>query len=147
MKTKEQIKLKIEQVMSKRLKQRMDKYLSNNCKNCKYFCQKVVDFREIDYCKNASFLKKTGDNIIEETQKKCEYFSCKTTPEEIKSDFYKDLSDPSICGIKEPKLAVLIWVLREEQEEQHSIYRDVKSANSSCLLKLCEFTRKVLWGY
>ena len=45
------------------------------------------------------------------------FFSCKTTEEEVEREFLKDLSDPCVCGIKEPKLAVLIWVLREDEEE------------------------------
>lgn len=116
MKTKEQIEFKIEQVVQKRLKQRKDKYLSNNCKNCIHFCEKKICDNEVNYCNDISFFKKNNCSILEDLNKDCKFFSCKTTEEEVEREFLKDLSDPCVCGIKEPKLAVLIWVLREEEE-------------------------------
>ena len=38
-------------------------------------------------------------------------FECRNTVQEIEDEMFADISDPAICGAKEPKIAMLLWVL------------------------------------
>lgn len=120
MKTEEQIKQKIEQLFQKRVEQRLEKYLSKNHRNCLYNLSRTMDGKEHFFCTNV-YNPNVKENIIylcenNEVCKQCKYYVCKHTPESVRSQLMEDISSPSVCGIKEPKLAVLLWVLKEETE-------------------------------
>lgn len=124
MKTEEQIKEKIEQVFQKRLNQRIEKYLSRNNRNCLYNISKEIDGKEHLFCANPEnpIVKKEIISICEtiEDCKKCEHYVCKNTKEIVERQFVEDISDPSVCGIREPKLAVLLWVLNDKNKDEKS---------------------------
>lgn len=121
MKTEEQIKQKVEQLFDKRLEQRYEKYLNKNYRNCLYNFPKEINCEEHFFCTNANNpdVKKEIIHLCEgaETCQKCKYYSCKHSKDSIKEQMISDISDPSICGVKEPKLAVLLWVLRDCDNE------------------------------
>ena len=116
MKTKEQIKQKIEQLFQKRLCQRMEKYLSKHYKNCLFNISKEINSTEHCFCTNVKNPEVQKEIIclcesIEKCQK-CKHYVCKHSKDSVEKDFISDISNPSVCGVKEPKLAVLLWVLR-----------------------------------
>lgn len=116
MKTEVQIKEKLEKLFQKRLEQREDKYLGRNYRNCIYNLQKEIGGANHCFCTNIENPKVQTDMIsICETPDSCNncvFYSCKHTKESVRSQFIDEISNPSTCGIKEPKIAVLMWVLR-----------------------------------
>lgn len=115
MKTEEQIKEKLEKVVQKRLDQRFEKYLNKHYRNCKYNLQKNIDGKEHCFCTNTSstIVKNELISICEnaETCESCNLYECKHTEQSIRNKFIDEISSPSVCGVKEPKIAVLLWVL------------------------------------
>ena len=122
MKTEEQIKQKIEQLFQKRLDQRKEKYLGKHYRNCLYNFSKEIDGIEHFFCANVENPEVKSEIIFlcenSETCQKCNNYVCKHTEESVKLEMMNDISDPSVCGVKEPKLAVLLWVLRDENNEE-----------------------------
>lgn len=121
MKTEEQIKTKIEQLFQKRLEQRFEKFLSKNNRNCLYNFSKEIDNKEHYFCTNTQNpnVKEGIISLCETSEfcKKCKYYVCKNTKESVREQFLADIVDPSVCGIKEPKLAVLLWVLKDKDND------------------------------
>ena len=137
MKTEEQIKQKIEQLFQKRLEQRFEKYLSKNYRNCLYNFSREIGGEEHFFCANV-YNPSVKENIIHlcegnENCKQCKYYVCKHTRESVREQMIEDISSPSVCGVKEPKLAVLLWVLKEDIE---NVEEDKKSV-------LCSFFKKL----
>ena len=135
MKTEDQIKEKLEKVVQKRLEQRLEKYLSKNYRNCKYNLQKEIDGKEHCFCTNifSPIVKHELISICEgfESCEKCNLYECKHTEEDVRSCFIDDIANPSICGIKEPKIAVLLWVLRGDKLNEENNLIEEKESNSS----------------
>ena len=128
MKTEEQIKEKLEKVVQKRLEQRLEKYLNKHYRNCKYNLQKNVDGKEHCFCTNTSsaIVKNELISICEnaETCENCNLYECKHTEQSIRNKFIDEISSPSICGVKEPKIAVLLWVLTGDKSGDEKCFVD-----------------------
>lgn len=130
MKTEEQIKNKVEKVFQKRLEQRKEKYLGRHYRNCLFNLQKDIDGIEHCFCTNTSNPKVQSELIsfCEEADvcDKCDFYSCKHTEKSVEEQFIQDIANPSTCGIKEPKLAVLLWVLNgsEKNEEDCEVKKE-----------------------
>ena len=134
MKTEEQIKEKLEKVVQKRLEQRLEKYLSKNYRNCKYNLQKEIDGNEHCFCTNifSPIVKNELISICENNDccENCKLYDCKHTEESVRDCFINDISNPSVCGIKEPKIAVLLWVLRGDKSNKENDLIEEKENNS-----------------
>ena len=60
----------------------------------------------------------------------CKLYDCKHTEESVRDCFINDISNPSVCGIKEPKIAVLLWVLRGDKSNKENDLIEEKENNS-----------------
>ncbi len=47
--------------------------------------------------------------------------------DEVKLEFDKDIEDPSICGCKEQKIAILLWVLHENSKKTNKFVKFFKT--------------------
>ena len=108
MKSEEEIKKQLEDTYEHRLKLRVERKMKQMCRNCKHGIEKEFDlgcFGSISKweCKDG---KNCGDYCG---------FECKYTLKDIEDEMYADISDPAKCGAKEPKIAMLIWVLRDSK--------------------------------
>jgi len=113
---------KIEELLSlqlkKRLKVRYEQKMKKHFSNCLY----STTFNRFYVCNHKNNLKKDSYLICtDDVCNNCPLFCCKYTKELINSEFKKDVSDPAICGNKEPKIAVLIWVLRLLKENNNIV--------------------------
>lgn len=147
MKSENEIKKKLEQVFQHRLDVRLDKYLPKRFKNCKYnFSMKVKD-SEIFLCKNEDVLNKDSKIIhVCDNDKQCancQFFENSYDYEKIKKQLMQDISDPCICGIKEPKIAVLLWVLSDNKKELDDSEKQTKDSNIQEKSKIKRFFKKI----
>ena len=106
MKTENEIKRQLEEIYNYRLSLRIDRKTKKMCKNCKYGKRQEINLgqfgmEEMWQCSSLD--------------KKC-CFDCKYTEKGIEEEMLKDISDPSICGAKEPKIAALLWVLHDDKK-------------------------------
>ena len=135
MKTEEQIKEKLEKVVQKRLEQRFEKYLNKHYRNCKYNLQKNIDGKEHCFCTNTSsvIVKNELISICEdaETCEKCNLYECKHTEQSVSNKFIDEISSPSVCGVKEPKIAVLLWVLTGDKINDEKCFIDDNKESAS----------------
>lgn len=117
MKTVQEIQNQLEQIYKHRFLLRLERKTKRNCRNCKRgFCKQfdLGQFGEVTQwkCKDQ---KQCNENCG---------FQCKNTPQEIQKQMIKDISDPSICGAKQPKIAILLWVLHGTKKESKKIVCD-----------------------
>lgn len=106
MKTENEIKRQLEEIYNYRLSLRIDRKTKKTCKNCKH--GKVQEINLGQFGKEEIWQCSLFD-------KKCE-FDCKYNEKNIEEEMLKDISDPSICGAKEPKIAALLWVLHDDKK-------------------------------
>lgn len=109
MKTEQEIKKQLEEIYNHRLSLRIERKLKPTCKNCKHGCKKMIDLGSFGL---SEYWDCTKDN--------CD-FECKYTQDFIEQEMINDISDPSICGAKEPKIAALLWVLHDGKKEEEEI--------------------------
>ena len=58
--------------------------------------------------------------------------------QEIEDEMFADISDPAICGAKEPKIAMLLWVLHNSRKNEST-----GNSSSSSSVSLWERIKKV----
>lgn len=104
MKSEQEIREQLKSTYEYRLSLRIERKEKPICKNCKEGLCEEIDLGEFGIQKKF-FCKKGLNN------KNCKSFKCKYTREEIENEMIEDIKDPSICGCKEPKIAVLLWTL------------------------------------
>lgn len=119
MKNEIEIKQQLEDAYQYRLKLRLRKFLSRDYRNCLHNRMAVVSGDAVGYCscvENSSLdkLKICNDAKCAE---QCSEYVCKHTRQSIESQMLSDVKDPKLCGQKEPKLAVLLWVLTDGQRQ------------------------------
>lgn len=113
---------KIEELLNiqlkKRLKMRYEQKTKKHFSNCS-FSSTLNRFYVCNHKKNIN-----KDNYLictDEICNNCPLFFCKYTKDLINLEFKNDILDPAICGNKEPKIAVLIWVLKLLKEDKDFI--------------------------
>ena len=109
MKTEEEIKRQLEEVYEHRLKLRIDRKTKRMCRNCKSGICKEFDLG--DFGTMTKWECKDGRNCGEYCG-----FECNMTNQEIEDEMFSDISDPAVCGAKEPKIAMLLWVLHGKKD-------------------------------
>lgn len=109
MKTKNEIKKQLEEVYEHRLRLRVERKTKKTCRNCKNSYSKDFDLGDFGTmtkweCRNG---KTCGGNCG---------FICKCGVKDIEDEMLADISNSSICGAKEPKIAALLWVLQQSED-------------------------------
>ena len=114
--------------LNKRINNRIEQKLKKHYSNCRY----SERFNRFHICTNVNNLKKDSYVICsDERCNNCPYYKPVYTSknkQQIIEQFYNDINDPAICGNKQPKIAVLIWVLklfRDEKTEKKSIWKKI----------------------
>lgn len=108
----EQIKQKLNDLLLKRLNIRIQQKLCKHYTNCKY--SKTLN-RFYVCCNKQNLNAKSYLICSDQHCKKCHLYEGKYKKQDkglIQQQFYNDINDPSVCGNKQPKIAMLIWVLK-----------------------------------
>ena len=108
MKTETEIREKFALLFDRRLKARMKFRLSRNYHNCSH----VATSGRFHVCslRGEGDVKVCDDKVCES----CGRYECGYDAESVREEFVEVLSDPSTCFQQEPKLAMLIWVLKDD---------------------------------
>lgn len=109
MKTENEIKKHLEEVYEHRLQLRVERKTKKTCRNCKNGYSKDFDLGDFGTmtkweCRNG---KEHGENCG---------FVCRHGIKDIEGEMLADISDSSICGAKEPKIATLLWILQSSED-------------------------------
>ena len=104
MKSESEIKKQLEEAYEYRLRLRIDRKTKRMCRNCKHGVQREFDLGDF------GTMSRWECRDCRQCGEQCG-FECRFTPESIEHEMIEEISDPSICGAKEPKIAVLMWVL------------------------------------
>jgi hypothetical protein len=111
MKTEQEIRKQLEEVYAHRLALRIERKTKKSCRNCKNGLYKEFDLG--DFGTINKWECKYGGNCDN-----CELFKCASNAEMIEQEMILDISDPAICGAKEPKIAMLLWVLHDTKKSK-----------------------------
>lgn len=102
--------------LKKRLRMRYQQKMKKHFSNCVY----SSTLNRFYICNHKNNLKKDSFVICtEENCGNCNLFVSKYNKQKINEEFRKEISDPAICGNKEPKIAVLLWVLNILKEKNN----------------------------
>lgn len=119
MRSKNEIMQKLEEVFAHRLEIRKNKFLSKHFKNCSFSVKEVINGSDVYFCVNQEVIKEKKIAVCDSENKlcsECNFFNCINTENSIKEQMLKEIQNLSICGIKEPKISTLMWVLSEPKE-------------------------------
>ena len=109
MKTEEEVKRQLEEVYEHRLRLRIDRRTKRMCRNCKSGVCREFDLG--DFGTMTKWECKDGRNCGEYCG-----FECASDADGIEKEMLCDISDPAVCGAKEPKIAMLLWVLHSRRD-------------------------------
>lgn len=113
MKTEHEIRKQLEQIYDYRLSLRIERKTKKSCRNCKFGINKEFDLG--DFGTVNRWECKDGMNYND-----CNKFSCINSQQEIEKEMILDISDPAICGAKQPKIAILLWTLHESKKDNNT---------------------------
>ena len=131
MKSEHEIKRQLEEVYNHRLQLRMERKTKPMCRNCRFGICREFDLG--DFGTMTKWECKDG----RECGAGCG-FECRITVQEIEDEMFADISDPAICGAKEPKIAMLLWVLHNSRKNEST-----GNSSSSSSVSLWERIKKV----
>ena len=119
MRTMDEIKEQFHKQYIKRLKERKSKYLTTAYLNCKYnYRHRVKGNGRVGFCHNPVVIEKSKQFVVpcsnDEVAERCGCYECAYTEQSVTDDFHKIMRDPARCGQEYPKLAVLLWVLQSD---------------------------------
>ncbi len=114
MKSEEEVKAQLVDVYEHRLALRIERKTKHACRNCKNGMKCEFDFG--DFGVMSKWVCKDGKTYSEGCG-----FSCLHTQKEIEDEMVQDISDPAICGAKEPKIAMLMWVLHSSSPKGEGV--------------------------
>lgn len=123
MKSEEEVKRQLEEVYEHRLKLRIDRRMKRMCRNCRLGISR--DFDLGDFGTMTKWECKDGRNCGEYCG-----FQCNCDVKGIEDEMLSDISDPAICGAKEPKIAMLLWVLHNGKGEAPTTEPQEQSSSS-----------------
>lgn len=110
MKTEKEICSQLQEIYNHRLLLRIDRKTKLSCRNCKNGVNKEFDLGDFGTmnrweCKDGKYCSENCG------------FECLYDVEDIQRQMINDISDPAICGAKEPKIAMLLWVLHDNKKD------------------------------
>jgi hypothetical protein len=119
MRSAEEVRAKFEDMRSKRLAQRREKFLSRTHRNCLHNVRlRVKGSGKCGFCRNPKVVGRApGEPFVcdeEGTARRCKVFECRNTPQTVAEDFEEVLRSPARCGLEYPKLAIMIWFLQDK---------------------------------
>lgn len=123
MKTEEEVKRQLEEVYEHRLRLRIERKMKRMCRNCKKGICREFDLG--DFGTMTRWECRDGRNCGEYCG-----FECRSTSKEIEDEMFSDISDPAICGAKEPKIAMLLWMLHKGGNKKESARMECSSSSS-----------------
>lgn len=132
MKNELEIKLKLEEIYNHRLSLRIERKTKKTCKNCKKGIENDYNLGEFGNCTKWECCLPNVDLDTENCK-----FECKNSVEQIEKEMLSDISNPSICGAKEPKIAALLWVLHHNENNKLIESQQNNKKNS---------TKKTIWS-
>ncbi len=91
---------------------RLERKLKNCCRNCARRQDKEFDLG--DFGKTVWYVCGRGYEYPKDGGG-CPGFECASTEEGIRDELLRDIGDPAVCGAKEPKIAALLWVLKDDE--------------------------------
>jgi len=107
MKSEEEVRKQLETLYERRLALRIERKTKRGCRNCvRGVC------REFDLGDFGTMSRWECPDGLRPESERCG-FQCRNTAEEIEREMLSDIADPSICGAKEQKIAMLMWVLHD----------------------------------
>ena len=123
MKKQYDIRRQLQEVYAHRLSLRIQRKMKKNCRNCKNGIHRQFDLGDFGTmnrweCKNG--------NVFQT----CDTFECANNPQDIEKEMILDISDPSTCGAKEPKIAMLLWVLHDTHNNEEAKKEEKVDAQS-----------------
>ena len=110
MKSEEQVKRQLEDVYNHRLQLRLERKMKPMCRNCKFGVGREFDLG--DFGTMTKWECRDGRTCGAGCG-----FECRNTAKEIEDEMFADISDPAVCGAKEPKIAMLLWVLHGKKSQ------------------------------
>ena len=111
MKSEEEVKRQLEEVYEHRLRLRIDRKTKRMCRDCRHGISREFDLG--DFGTMSRWECKDGRNCGEYCG-----FECRCTAKDIEDEMFADISDPAICGAKEPKIAMLLWILHNDRKDE-----------------------------
>lgn len=109
MKSQKLIRKQLEQVYEHRLLLRIERKTKKCFRNCIHGRNKEFDLGDFGTLNKWQCQK--GKKCDQ-----CKQFVCLNNTQSIEEEMLNDISDPSICGAKEPKIAMLMWVLHDDKK-------------------------------
>ena len=129
MKSELEIRKQLEEVYDHRLFLRFERKMRKICRNCNHGINREFDLG--DFGTMNRWECKDGKNCYN-----CTNFICINTQEEIEKEMLEDIADPAICGAKEPKIAMLLWVLHDTKKEKKQESDNVEESSSGLWEKI-----------
>jgi len=152
MKSKQEIEKKAMELYKVRLELQQQKYLSRTHMNCVYNQRhKVKESGNVGFCTNCKLVNESNPVKVcndTDTAEKCPLFVSAHTVESVKRDFDDIVRSPARCGKDEPKLAMLLWVLQEEENnsKNNDGVKKFDKINKNCgivLSRINNFSRRL----
>lgn len=116
MRQQDEIFTKYVELSTRKLRERMEKFLGRGYVNCIHNVRlNVRDNGKVGFCQNPELLSERKKVLVCNDDAfclRCRHYHCKHTPEMVRDEFDAIISSPARCGEEYPKLAVLIWVLQ-----------------------------------
>ena len=118
MKTEREVESRFRELYTRRLKERKAKYLARDYLSCRWNKRhRVKRSGMVGFCENPTVVERSKHAVVVCTDKasacKCKHYDCRNTEASVEADFESVVRDPSRCGQQYPKLAMLIWFLRD----------------------------------
>lgn len=147
MRTRDEVREKLEELRLRRLNKRKEEHLSKCPRNCVFNRpHRIKGKGQVRLCLNPEVLEVVKKPCFvcndDDTAKKCKKFESNKTEEEVEADFRDILANPARCGHEYPKLAILIWFL---QDFDSSAVRQGEGSRWGRLLSMISDFLKMKW--
>lgn len=138
MKSEKEVKKQLEEVYEHRFMLRVERKTKRCCRNCTHSVENSFDVGEF-----GKFTKLIC-GLNQKPSEQCD-FSCCNFIDDIEKEMLQDISNPSVCGSKEPKIAALLWVLHDGKKSLAKEYvDDIENKNGSTTVEKKSILKKIM---
>lgn len=125
MQTEKEVIKKANELYERFLSRKLEDFLTTSYHNCKYNNRhRIRGTGMVGFCTCCKLLEDKNQPVFvcndDDVAKACNFYECKHTKETVIQEYKEEISSPSVCGQRYPKLAVLLWVLQQMSDEQPS---------------------------